>query len=99
MKNKVCIIGSGNWGSAIALAVGANAAAHPEIFERQVPRRSACYQRVMAGGVMQCDAQVSMYCYEEMIDGRKLTDIINTTHENVKLVPKTTSHVLSRDIE
>ena len=36
MKNKVCIIGSGNWGSAIALAVGANTAAHPEIFERQV---------------------------------------------------------------
>lgn len=25
-----------------------------------------------------------MYCYEEMIEGRKLTEIINTTHENVK---------------
>jgi glycerol-3-phosphate dehydrogenase (NAD+) len=36
MKNKVCIIGSGNWGSAIALAVGVNTAAHPDIFERQV---------------------------------------------------------------
>jgi hypothetical protein len=36
MKNKVCIIGSGNWGSAIALAVGVNAAAHPELFESQV---------------------------------------------------------------
>ena len=27
-----------------------------------------------------------MYCYEEIIEGRKLTEIINTTHENVKYV-------------
>jgi glycerol-3-phosphate dehydrogenase (NAD+) len=38
MKNKVCIVGSGNWGSAIAIAVGVNAAAHPEFFERQVQK-------------------------------------------------------------
>ena len=88
MKNKVCIIGSGNWGSAIALSVGVNAAAHPELFERQV--HSPCCLR--CGCLpLQADAfltrqivQVSMYCYEEMIEGRKLTEIINTTHENVK---------------
>lgn len=28
-----------------------------------------------------------MYVYEEMIDGKKLTEIINTTHENVKYLP------------
>jgi len=28
-----------------------------------------------------------MYVYEEMIDGRKLTEIINTQHENVKYLP------------
>ena len=28
--------------------------------------------------------QVSMYVYEEMVDGKKLTEIINTEHENVK---------------
>lgn len=28
-----------------------------------------------------------MYVYEEMIDGRKLTEIINTEHENVKYLP------------
>lgn len=28
-----------------------------------------------------------MYVYEEMIDGQKLTDIINTEHENVKYLP------------
>ena len=28
--------------------------------------------------------EVPMYVYEELIDGRKLTEIINTQHENVK---------------
>lgn len=28
-----------------------------------------------------------MYVYEEMVDGQKLTEIINTKHENVKYLP------------
>lgn len=28
--------------------------------------------------------QVQMYVYEELVEGRKLTEIINTEHENVK---------------
>ena len=48
MKNKVCIIGSGNWGSAIALAVGVNTAAHPDIFERQVRWRRSLQMRAHA---------------------------------------------------
>nr|prf glycerol phosphate dehydrogenase [Drosophila virilis] len=60
-KVNVCIVGSGNNGSAIAKIVGANAAALPEFEER-----------------------VTMFVYEEMIDGKKLTEIINETHENVK---------------
>lgn len=31
--------------------------------------------------------RVTMYVYEEMIDGKKLTEIINETHENVKYLP------------
>ena len=31
--------------------------------------------------------EVTMYVYEEMINGKKLTEIINTTHENVKYLP------------
>lgn len=31
--------------------------------------------------------EVTMYVYEEMIDGKKLTEIINETHENVKYLP------------
>ena len=33
------------------------------------------------------DTQVNMYVYEEMIKGKKLTEIINTQHENVKYLP------------
>ncbi len=28
--------------------------------------------------------EVKMWVYEEMVDGKKLTEIINETHENVK---------------
>jgi glycerol-3-phosphate dehydrogenase (NAD+) len=35
----------------------------------------------------QFEDRVTMYVYEEMIDGKKLTEIINTTHENVKYLP------------
>lgn len=33
------------------------------------------------------DSCVKMWVYEEIIDGQKLTEIINTTHENVKYLP------------
>ncbi|GLD64086.1 glycerol-3-phosphate dehydrogenase [NAD(+)] [Lates japonicus] len=61
---KVCVVGSGNWGSAIAKIVGANAAKYDKF-----------------------DTTVNMWVFEEMVNGRKLTDIINTDHENVKYLP------------
>ncbi|CAO1616408.1 unnamed protein product [Jaminaea pallidilutea] len=64
-KSKLAIIGSGNWGSAIAKIAGNNVTKHSDLFEEQVP----------------------MYVYEEEIKGRKLTEIINTEHENVKYLP------------
>lgn len=33
------------------------------------------------------DNVVNMWVFEEMVDGRKLTEIINTDHENVKYLP------------
>uniref|UniRef100_A0A4W6C6J7 Glycerol-3-phosphate dehydrogenase [NAD(+)] n=1 Tax=Lates calcarifer TaxID=8187 RepID=A0A4W6C6J7_LATCA len=33
------------------------------------------------------DTTVNMWVFEEMVNGRKLTDIINTDHENVKYLP------------
>ncbi|XP_040834882.1 glycerol-3-phosphate dehydrogenase [NAD(+)], cytoplasmic isoform X2 [Ochotona curzoniae] len=61
---KVCIVGSGNWGSAIAKIVGSNAAQ-----------------------LAHFDPRVTMWVFEEDIGGKKLTEIINTQHENVKYLP------------
>ncbi|XP_018915097.1 glycerol-3-phosphate dehydrogenase [NAD(+)], cytoplasmic [Bemisia tabaci] len=63
-KKKVAILGSGNWGSAIAKIIGSNTA-RLDTFEDTV----------------------NMYVFEEMVDGKKLTEIINSTHENVKYLP------------
>ncbi|CAG2173633.1 unnamed protein product [Oppiella nova] len=63
-KKKVAIIGSGNWGSAIAKIIGANVTKFPHF-----------------------DNEVKMYVYEELIDGKKLSEIINSQHENVKYLP------------
>lgn len=66
--DKVCIIGSGNWGSAIATIVGRNCEKLP------------FYQ-----------TQVNMWVFEETVQvqgqSRKLTEVINETHENVKYLP------------
>jgi glycerol-3-phosphate dehydrogenase (NAD+) len=66
--DKVCIIGSGNWGSAIATKIGPNCSRLPFFQEK-----------------------VNMWVYEETVevDGtqQKLTEVINTRHENVKYLP------------
>ena len=71
--DKVCIIGSGNWGSAIATIVGRNC------------ERLSFYE-----------TRVNMWVFEEMVQvnsqdsespKRKLTEVINETHENVKYLP------------
>ncbi|GCC37012.1 glycerol-3-phosphate dehydrogenase [NAD(+)], cytoplasmic-like isoform X1 [Chiloscyllium punctatum] len=61
---KVCIVGSGNWGSVIGKIIGENAAEN-KMF----------------------DSTVYMWVFEELVNGRKLTEIINTEHENVKYLP------------
>lgn len=40
-----------------------------------------------AGKYDHFDTTVNMWVFEEMVDGRKLTEIINTDHENVKYLP------------
>ncbi|CAN2389729.1 Glycerol-3-phosphate dehydrogenase 1-like, partial [Pristimantis euphronides] len=61
---RVCIVGSGNWGSAVAKIIGNNVRKQQKF-----------------------SPTVNMWVFEEMINGRKLTDIINTDHENVKYLP------------
>eukprot|EP01118_Nematostelium_gracile_P012325 TRINITY_DN4490_c0_g1_i1.p1 TRINITY_DN4490_c0_g1~~TRINITY_DN4490_c0_g1_i1.p1 ORF type:complete len:353 (+),score=106.07 TRINITY_DN4490_c0_g1_i1:110-1168(+) len=63
-KHRVAIIGSGNWGSAIAKIIGTNVT-QSDRFHRDI----------------------KMWVFEEMVDGRKLTELINTEHENKKYLP------------
>nr|CAD7413016.1 unnamed protein product [Timema cristinae] len=64
-KKRVCVLGSGNWGTVIAKIVGSNSL-HSELLQERV----------------------SMYVYEEELeDGRKLSEVINEHHENVKYLP------------
>lgn len=62
---KVCIVGSGNWGTTVAKIIGENVRQYPKEFH----------------------PQVSMWVFEEKVNGRNLTDIINQEHENVKYLP------------
>eukprot|EP00834_Sanchytrium_tribonematis_P005989 NODE_405_length_7994_cov_0.788600.p2 type:complete len:359 gc:universal NODE_405_length_7994_cov_0.788600:1640-2716(+) len=64
VEHKVCIIGSGNWASTIAMIIGENV----KIFE-------------------QFNKEIKMWVFEELVNGRKLTEIINETHENPKYLP------------
>mmetsp|Transcript_136850 Transcript_136850/g.272933 ORF Transcript_136850/g.272933 Transcript_136850/m.272933 type:complete len:410 (+) Transcript_136850:99-1328(+) len=68
---KVCIMGSGNWGSAIAKIVGDNVAAQPGLFDQTV-KMWVFDEQVMCPKIGQ---------------DRSLVDIINETHENVKYLP------------
>ncbi|XP_068921146.1 glycerol-3-phosphate dehydrogenase 1-like protein [Petaurus breviceps papuanus] len=61
---KVCIVGSGNWGTTIAKIIGINVM-NSETF----------------------DNEVKLWVYEETVDGRNLSDIINEDHENKKYLP------------
>ena len=69
--DKICIIGSGNWGSAIATLVGRNCERLP-YFENQV--NMWVYEEQIPDP-------------EEEGKMSNLTDIINTRHENVKYLP------------
>jgi glycerol-3-phosphate dehydrogenase (NAD+) len=69
MTEKVCIIGSGNWGSCIAKIIGSN------LNQLVIAERD------------RWQPTVNMWVYEETLpDGRLLSHVINTEHENVKSV-------------
>ena len=46
--------------------------------------------KIIATNVIRLDEfhnEVTMYVYEEIVEGEKLSDVINTRHENVKYLP------------
>uniref|UniRef100_A0A0N5C6D2 Glycerol-3-phosphate dehydrogenase [NAD(+)] n=1 Tax=Strongyloides papillosus TaxID=174720 RepID=A0A0N5C6D2_STREA len=65
MVKRIAIIGSGNWGSAIARIIGQTTSQHKDTF----------------------DSHVKMWVYEEIVNGEKLSEVINQRHENVKYLP------------
>ena len=96
-KEKVAIIGSGNWGSAIAKIIGRNVidrGARLSLAPRRWHTRAPPFLVPRAprpsghmGVPDEFDTEVRMWVYEEQVDGKNLTQIINTEHENVKYLP------------
>lgn len=62
---RVCVLGSGNWGTAIAKIVAENCAERRNFFQ----------------------PEVRMWVHEEIIGSKKLSEIVNEQHENVKYLP------------
>ncbi|CZT08610.1 probable glycerol-3-phosphate dehydrogenase (NAD) [Rhynchosporium graminicola] len=82
-KHKVTIIGSGNWGSTIAKIVAENTKEHSDIFEEDVQMWVYEEEVVLANDSKHYDASKGD-------SPQKLTEVINTYHENVKYLPNIT---------
>ncbi|KAL8719890.1 MAG: hypothetical protein Q9225_003168 [Loekoesia sp. 1 TL-2023] len=81
-KHKVTVVGSGNWGSAIAKIVAENAKEHPGLFEEEV--QMWVYEEELT-------VPTTSKHYDPgskfSIQPHKLTRLINHFHENVKYLP------------
>ncbi|KAI9683313.1 MAG: glycerol-3-phosphate dehydrogenase [Trizodia sp. TS-e1964] len=81
-KHKVTVVGSGNWGSAIAKIVAENVAAHPNLFEQDV------HMWVFEETVTISEKSRHYDPASPFSKGdQKLTEVINHFHENVKYLP------------
>lgn len=81
-KHKVCVVGSGNWGTTIAKVVAENTKENPEIFEEEVQMWVFEEEYQIPKDSKHYDAGSSM-CNKP----QKLTELINGLHENVKYLP------------
>ncbi|KAH7364068.1 NAD-dependent glycerol-3-phosphate dehydrogenase N-terminus-domain-containing protein [Rhexocercosporidium sp. MPI-PUGE-AT-0058] len=82
-KHKVTIIGSGNWGSTIAKIIAENTKEHPDIFQEDVQMWVYEEEVVLSKDSKHYDASKGD-------TPQKLTEVINTYHENVKYLPNIT---------
>lgn len=79
-RHKVCVVGSGNWGSTVAKIVAENTKEHPDIFDEEV--QMWVYEEEVT------ISRDSPHYDPSVPDGpQKLTDVINKCHENVKYLP------------
>lgn len=81
-KHRVAIVGSGNWGTTIAKVVAENTREHTDLFEEEV-------QMWVFEEQVQVPKDSKHYASHPELSAKpqKLTDIINTVHENVKYLP------------
>lgn len=89
-KNRLAIIGSGNWGSAIAKIAGQNilSATSPtssssSSSSSKIPSSNSSQDKSPLAG-LDFDKHVPMWVFEEDFEGGKLTERINERHENGK---------------
>ncbi len=64
-KAKIALVGSGNWGTAVARRVALNLAQNEAVEEKKI----------------------KMWVFEETVNNKNLSEIINQDHENVKYLP------------
>lgn len=83
-SEKIALIGSGNWGSAVATIIGQNVYRFDKVQQSNlIYLPSWCVNEVRRCSPSQFDKEVRMWVFEEVFQGRKLTETINSTHENV----------------
>lgn len=71
---------TGEWNAQILLSI-------PIIPTTFCTTRGSAISRIVGANVKEntgFNQEVKMWVFEEIVDGRKLTEIINETHENVK---------------
>lgn len=86
-KMRVAIVGSGNWWELIVR--------HPFIYELTqrfiIGFRGSAISKIIGANTRKYptifEEEVKIYVYEEVVNGRKLTEYINQEHENVKYLP------------
>ncbi|MCJ1350659.1 MAG: glycerol-3-phosphate dehydrogenase [Icmadophila ericetorum] len=81
-RHKVTVVGSGNWGSAIAKIVAENVNDHQDLFEPEV-QMWVFEETVTVPKSSQHYNESSPFCREP----QKLTALINQYHENIKYLP------------
>ncbi|MCJ1423463.1 glycerol-3-phosphate dehydrogenase [Sticta canariensis] len=81
-RHKVTVVGSGNWGSAIAKIVAENTREHPDLFESDVQMWVYEEETTVPKASKHYDPSS-----EYSTKTQKLTTLINHFHENVKYLP------------
>ncbi|KAL4797394.1 NAD-dependent glycerol-3-phosphate dehydrogenase N-terminus-domain-containing protein [Aspergillus venezuelensis] len=81
-KHKVTVVGSGNWGTAIAKIVAENTASNPAVFEKDV-QMWVFEEKVEIPQSSKHYDPSSALCQGP----QNLTEVINATNENIKYLP------------